>query len=376
MNDLALLVLEDGTVFEGEALGAVGVTTGEAVFTTGMTGYQETLTDPSYHRQIVVQTAVHIGNTGMNDEDGESEKIWVAGYVMKERPRAASSWRSKRELVDELERSSIVGICEVDTRAITMRLREVGAMRAGIFSGSAATSPLNELLAQVRESPQMIGSSLTEEVSSEEMRRIPANIVGDELDLGLRVAALDLGIKQGITDQLTERGVEVVVLPADTSLTQILELGANGVLLSNGPGDPAAADQMVETVKTLLEKRVPLFGVCFGNQLLGRALGLETYKLLYGHRGLNLPVQDTFTKKVEITAHNHGFAVAAPIGESFDTEFGKARVSHICLNDSVVEGLECLQVPAFSVQYHPEANAGPHDSAHLFDRFVASMSVK
>jgi carbamoyl-phosphate synthase small subunit len=366
-----VLVLEDGTTFSGESIGAIGVTTGEAVFTTGMTGYQETLTDPSYHRQIVVQTAVHIGNTGLNDEDNESEKIWVAGYVMRETPRPASSWRAKRDLEDQLIDSGVVGIGEVDTRAITKKLRDAGAMRAGVFSGTDAARPLSDLLTQVRATPAMSGCSLSGEVSR-----------GDVLTLSpasakrFRVLALDAGIKQGIVDQLLNRGVEVLVAPAETTLAEIKSFEPDGVMLSNGPGDPATADDMVEVVKGLLADEIPTFGVCFGNQLLGRALGLETYKLLYGHRGLNLPVRNTRTNKVEITTHNHGFAVRAPIEGGFETDFGRARVSHVCLNDDVVEGLVCESVPAFSVQYHPEANAGPHDSAYLFDDFLSLLTSK
>ena len=361
-------MLEDGTVFEGEAVGAVGETTGEAVFTTGMTGYQETLTDPSYHRQIVVQTAVHIGNTGMNDEDAESSRIWVAGYVMRERPRSASNWRSKRELVKDLVDSDVVGICEVDTRAITMKLRDSGAMRAGVFSGAATDASLEALIAKVRATTPMAGCSLSEEVSRGDVLQVKP-----QGPPRFRVAALDLGIKQGIVDQLVARDIEVLVVPAHTTSDELAEMRVDGVMLSNGPGDPSTAAAMVETVRDLLSRHTPIFGVCFGNQLLGRALGLETYKLLYGHRGLNLPVQNTVTGKVEITTHNHGFAVAAPLAGEFETDFGKARVSHICLNDDVVEGLECLRVPAFSVQYHPEANAGPHDAGYLFDDFVSLL---
>lgn len=360
-----MLVLEDGTIFEGEALGAIGETTGEAVFTTGMTGYQETLTDPSYHRQIVVQTAVHIGNTGMNAEDAESNKLWVAGYVMRERPRPASSWRATSQLTDDLVSQGVVGICEVDTRAITMKLRDGGAMRAGVFSGETLKLSVDELVARVRASTPMAGCDLSQEVSRQDVLKVSPT--GQP---HFRVAALDLGIKQGIVDQLISRGVEVLVMPVTTSATELAEVGIDGVMLSNGPGDPATADATVETVRDLLRRKTPVFGVCFGNQLLGRALGLNTYKLLYGHRGLNLPVQNTLTGKVEVTTHNHGFAVEAPLEGPFQTDFGPARVSHVCLNDDVVEGLVCLEVPAFSVQYHPEANAGPHDAAYLFDDFV------
>ena len=366
-----MLVLEDGTVFWGKSVGATGAATGEAVFTTGMTGYQETLTDPSYHRQIVVQTSVHIGNTGLNEEDDESEKIWVAGYVMRETPRASSSWRATRELEPSLAKSGVVAIGEVDTRAITKKLRNAGAMRAGIFSGAESAKPLAELLTRVRSTPPMNGCSLSAEVSRGDVLTLkPAG------ETRFRVVALDSGIKQGIVDQLLQRGVEVLVVPAETKFEEIRDLKPDGVMLSNGPGDPATANAMVEVVRGLLEAQMPTFGVCFGNQLLGRALGLETYKLLYGHRGLNLPVRNVRTNKVEITTHNHGFAVRAPISGQFETDFGPAFVSHVCLNDGVVEGLKCESVPAFAVQYHPEANAGPHDSAYLFDEFLSLLKAR
>lgn len=367
----AVLVLEDGTTFWGESVGALGATTGEAVFTTGMTGYQETLTDPSYHRQIVVQTSVHIGNTGLNEDDDESEKVWVAGYVMRETPRASSSWRATRELESSLIESGVVAIGEIDTRAVTKKLRDAGAMRAGIFSGPESTKSLDALLTRVRSTQPMTGCSLSAEVSRQDVLTLaPAG------PKQFRVLALDAGIKSGIVDQLLARGLEVSVVPAETTLAEIKDMAPDGVMLSNGPGDPATADAMVTVVRGLLESQIPTFGVCFGNQLLGRALGLETYKLLYGHRGLNLPVRNTRTNKVEITTHNHGFAVKAPLTGQFDTDFGKAYVSHVCLNDEVVEGLKCESVPAFAVQYHPEANAGPHDSAYLFDEFLSLLKAK
>ena len=363
----AVLVLEDGRVFRGRAYGAVGETFGEAVFSTGMTGYQETLTDPSYHRQVVVMTAPHVGNTGVNDEDAESDRIWVAGYVVRDPARVASNWRSRRSLDEELTRQGVVGISGIDTRALTRHLRERGAMRVGIFSGDPqALRDADLLLDRVRRSPQMAGADLAAEVATKEPYVVPA--IGPKR---FTVAALDLGIKGMTPQRMAERGIEVHVLPADATLEQVYAIGPDGVFLSNGPGDPATADLTVVT--GVLERRTPLFGICFGNQILGRALGFGTYKLKYGHRGINQPVRDRATGKVEITAHNHGFAVDAPLDRESDTPFGRARVSHVCLNDDVVEGLECLDVPAFSVQYHPEAAAGPHDAAYLFDRFVSSM---
>ena len=368
-RDPAVLVLEDGRWWRGQAYGARGSTVGEAVFATGMTGYQETLTDPSYHRQVVVMTAPHIGNTGVNDEDGESDRIWVAGYVVRDPARHASSWRSRRELVDDLIDQRVVGISGIDTRAVTRHLRERGAMRAGVFGGAAASRPIAELLAEVLASPLMAGSDLCGEVSTRRGYVVPAT--------GQRrftVAALDLGIKAMTPRRLAERGIEVHVLPAAAGIDDILAVGADGggpdgVFFSNGPGDPAAADRQVALLTEVLERRLPFFGICFGNQLLGRALGFGTYKLAYGHRGINQPVLDRSTGRVQVTAHNHGFAVDAPRDRVSQTGFGRVEVSHVCLNDGVVEGLRCLDIPAFSVQYHPEAAAGPHDAAHLFDRF-------
>ncbi|WP_274556034.1 glutamine-hydrolyzing carbamoyl-phosphate synthase small subunit [Streptomyces spiramyceticus] len=361
----AVLVLEDGRIFRGRAYGAVGETFGEAVFNTGMTGYQETLTDPSYHRQVVVMTAPHVGNTGVNDEDDESRKIWVAGYVVRDPARVPSNWRSRRSLDDELVQQGVVGISGIDTRALTRHLRERGAMRVGIFSGQALGDE-EALLARVKEAPQMVGASLAAEVATEEPYVVPA--VGAKK---FTVAAIDLGIK-GMTPRLmAERGIEVHVLPATASVEDVYALNPDGVFLSNGPGDPSTVDLTV--IKAVLERKTPLFGICFGNQILGRALGFGTYKLKYGHRGINQPVQDRTTGKVEVTAHNHGFAVDAPLDRVSETPFGRVEVSHICLNDDVVEGLQLLDQPAFSVQYHPEAAAGPHDAAYLFDRFVQLM---
>ena len=364
----ALLVLEDGTVFRGRSYGAVGETFGEAVFTTGMSGYQETITDPSYHRQVVVQTAPHIGNYGVNDDDAESRRIWVAGYVVRDPSRVSSNWRAQRTLDDDLVAQGIVGISDVDTRAITRHLRERGAMRVGVFSGEAATLPVADLLARVLASPEMVGAALADEVSTDAEEVIPA--VGEKR---FTVAAVDLGIKGATPRHMAERGIEVHILPSTTTPERLLEVGVDGVFFSNGPGDPATADHAVALVTAALEAKRPLFGICFGNQVLGRALGFGTYKLRYGHRGINVPVMDRLTGTVEITAQNHGFAVDAPIDRVSDTPFGRVEVSHVCLNDDVVEGLRCLDVPAFSVQYHPEAAAGPHDSAYLFDRFCDLM---
>jgi carbamoyl-phosphate synthase small subunit len=367
----ALLVLEDGRAFEGEAYGAVGQTFGEAVFCTAMTGYQETLTDPSYRGQVVVQTTPHIGNTGVNDEDPESRRIWVSGYVVRNPARRTSNWRADGDLADDLRDQGVVGISGIDTRALTLHLRERGAMRVGVFSGPAAESSRDELHRAVLASPQMAGANLTADVTTAQPYVVPA--VGTRR---FTVAAVDLGIKAMTPHRLAERGCEVHVLPAGTSVDELTALGADGVFFSNGPGDPATADHAVALMSWALSQQIPTFGICFGNQIFGRALGRTTYKLKYGHRGINQPVQDRTTGKVEISAHNHGFAVDAPLDQPFETPFGPAEVTHVCLNDDVVEGLRLIDAPAFSVQYHPEAAAGPHDSAYLFDRFVDLMGSR
>jgi carbamoyl-phosphate synthase small subunit len=370
----AVLALEDGTTMVGESFGAVGETFGEVVFSTGMTGYQETLTDPSYHRQVVVQTFPHIGNTGVNEEDPESARIWVAGYVVRDPAPRPSSWRASGGLREALVRDGVVGISGVDTRALTRRIREHGAMRVGV---STEVSDPTDLVDAVRRSPGMLGANLTADVTTPD-----AYVVDPEQGTEPRytVAALDLGIKRMTPRRMAQRGIRVVVLPASTTAEHVRDLAPDGVFLSNGPGDPATADVVVDTVRTLLAEEIPLFGICFGNQILGRALGLPTYKLRYGHRGINLPVQDRVPGlrhgKVEITAHNHGFAVQAP-ESPLTTDLGTTTVSHVCLNDDVVEGLQLTgsdgRVKAFSVQYHPEAAGGPHDAEYLFDRFVDLM---
>jgi carbamoyl-phosphate synthase small subunit len=359
----ALLVLEDGRTFRGEPYGAVGETVGEAVFATGMTGYQETLTDPSYHRQVVIMTAPHIGNTGVNDEDAESSRVQVAGYVVRDPARTPSSWRSTRSLQAELEQAGVVGVSGVDTRALTRHLRERGAMRVGL---SSVESDPEALLARVREAPGMTGADLAHEVSTREPYVVPADGRTRK-----KVAALDLGIKRMTPALMAKRGIETHVLPAWSTAADLLALDPDGVFISNGPGDPAATDGPVEAVREILAAGVPVFGICFGNQILGRALGFGTYKLRYGHRGINQPVRDNATGRVEVTAHNHGFAVDAP--PESDTGFGRVEVSHVNLNDGVVEGLRCLDRPAFGVQYHPEAAAGPHDAGYLFGRFEELM---
>ncbi len=380
----AVIVLEDGTSFVGYAYGSRGRALGEIVFSTGMTGYQETFTDPSYHRQIIVMTAPHIGNTGVNHEDPESDRIWAAGIVVRDPARRASNWRSTGELEDELGAQNIVGISDIDTRALTRHLRDRGVMRAGIFSGSALPegaaqknpAALQVLMEIVAAEPLMAGANLAREVSTPESYVIEA-----EGEAQVTVVAVDLGIKARTPQQLAARGARVVVVPQSVTLAQIEEIAPDGVFFSNGPGDPEAATEEVELLRAVLDAGYPFFGICFGNQLLGRALGYGTYKLDYGHRGVNQPVLDRSTGKVEITAHNHGFAVDAPIAEPSLAPFGNGKyghveVSHIGLNDDVVEGLRCLDIPAFSVQYHPEAAAGPHDASYLFDRFIDLMVAR
>ncbi|BDZ46974.1 glutamine-hydrolyzing carbamoyl-phosphate synthase small subunit [Naasia aerilata] len=365
-REKAVLVLEDGRRFSGQAYGARGRTFGEAVFATGMTGYQETITDPSYAGQIVLQTAPHIGNTGVNDEDPESSRIWVAGYVVRDPSRTVSNHRAVRSLDDDLETQGVVGISGIDTRAVTRHLRDKGAMRAGIFSGADADLEAHDQLGLVRESPEMTGSHLSTAVSTPVLYTVEATAerIGS-------VAIVDLGIKAATIRALAERGFDVHVVPESVTAEELFALDPSAVFYSNGPGDPGASDDHVELLRAVLRRGTPFFGICFGNQLLGRALGFGTYKLPFGHRGINQPVLDRRTGRVEITAHNHGFAVDAPLDGPVETPagFGRAEVTHVDLNDDVVEGIACLDIPAFSVQYHPEAAAGPHDSQYLFDRF-------
>ncbi len=366
----AYLVLDDGRIFEGKSWAKTGETFGEAVFSTGMTGYQETLTDPSYHKQIVVMTAPHIGNTGINDLDKESRKIWVSGFVVRNPSPITSNWRSNKSLEEELIDSGVVGIQGIDTRALTRHLRERGAMRVGIFSDTSLSR--EDMVVKVRKTSPMSGAYLAKDVTTEKSYVVspPAGV-----PTRFKVAAIDLGIKGATPKAMAELGIEVHVLPLMTSFEDIKKMNPDGVFLSNGPGDPAAMTDVVELVRNVLLDEIPFFGICFGHQILGRALGFETYKLPFGHRGINQPVIDLTTGKVEITAHNHGFAVAAPQEKEFTTVYGKGRVSHLSLNDSVVEGLEMISIPAFSVQYHPESAAGPHDAAYLFERFVQLMST-
>jgi carbamoyl-phosphate synthase small subunit len=405
----ALLVLEDGTTLRGTGFGADGETFGEMVFNTGMTGYQETLTDPSYCRQIVAMTAPHIGNTGVNDEDPESRQAWVSGYVVREPARLASSWRAQQNLDDYLKGQGVTGIAVRGTRLLTRRVRERGAMRAAI--STTETSP-ERLLDRVLASPEMTGADLARVVSTPE-----PYTVRPPGQARYRVVAVDLGIKASTPRNLAARDCEVLVVPATSSASDILACSPDGVFFSNGPGDPAAAGYAVDAMRGVLDAGVPVFGICLGSQILAQALGLGTYKLRYGHRGINQPVLDLATGRVYITSHNHGFAAALPGEEKgrepngpgephvsaetshaiapgvsaetsqpatwahvpprarqpFDTPYGPAVVSHVNLNDGVVEGLRLLERPVFSVQYHPEAAPGPHDAADHFDHFRAML---
>jgi carbamoyl-phosphate synthase small subunit len=363
----AFFVLDDGRIFEGKSWAATGKTFGEAVFQTGMTGYQETLTDPSYHKQVVVMTAPHIGNTGVNTFDNESSKYWVAGFVVRNPSTITSNWRSERDLESELISQGVVGIQGVDTRAITRHLRDRGAMKVGIFSDENLTR--EEMVIEVRKQSAMNGAYLSADVSTPTSYVVPAQ--GEKK---FTVAAIDLGIKGATPRAMSERGIEVHVMPYNATLEQILSVKPDGVFLSNGPGDPATMTDTIDLVREVLLEEIPIFGICFGHQILGRALGFETYKLQFGHRGINQPVLDKRSGKVEITAHNHGFALKAPTDSGFTTVFGPGQVTHICLNDGVVEGIELLERGAFSVQYHPEAAAGPHDASYLFDQFVEIMT--
>lgn len=371
----AVLVFEDGTRLDGRAYGARGQTLGEVVFSTGMTGYQETLTDPSYAGQIVLMTAPHIGNTGVNDADKESRKIWVDGFIVRDPARRVSNFRAERSLDDELEADGIVGISHVDTRAATRKIRSAGAMRAGIFSGDAYELTQDEQLKRVTEQDSMAGKNLSGEVTTPELYEKEATPGVEPVG---RIAVIDLGIKRSTVQFLADHGFHVLVLPASTGADEIRAHNVDALFYSNGPGDPAASDAQVNLLREFLHEGLPYFGICFGNQLLGRALGFETYKLPFGHRGINQPVVDTSTGKVEITAQNHGFAVDLDRNAVHESPegFGRVRVSHVSLNDNVVEGLECLDIPAFSVQYHPEAAAGPHDAFYLFDRFRKLVSKR
>jgi carbamoyl-phosphate synthase small subunit len=389
---VAMLVLEDGTTLRGTGFGAYGESFGEMVFNTGMTGYQETLTDPSYCGQIVAMTAPHIGNTGVNDEDAESHRIWVSGYVVREPARLASSWRAKRSLDVELKAQGITGIAIPGTRALTMRIREHGAMRAAV---SSVESDPRRLLERVLASPGMSGADLARIVTTPQPYTVSPP---DGTPTKFRVAAVDLGIKAATPRNMAERGMEVRVLPATSTANEILASSPDGVFFSNGPGDPAAAGYAVAAMRGVLDAGVPLFGICFGSQILSRAIGLDTYKLRYGHRGVNQPVMDLATGRVYITSHNHGFAAALPEGRMggreaplfaggswgvvppgvtapFDTPYGAATITHVNLNDGVVEGLRLLDRPAFAVQYHPEAAPGPHDAVDHFDQFAALMDT-
>jgi carbamoyl-phosphate synthase small subunit len=362
----ALLVLEDGTTLHGEGFGAEGETFGEMVFNTGMTGYQETLTDPSYCRQIVAMTAPHIGNTGVNAEDPESRRVWVSGYVVREPSPVASNWRATGELDGYLRAQGVTGIAVRGTRLLTRRVREAGAMRAAI---STVEHDPARLLDRVRDSPQMTGADLAREVTTAQPYTVPA--VGETR---FRVAAVDLGIKASTPRHMAARGCEVHVLPATATAADILAVAPDGVFFSNGPGDPMAATYALDAMRGVLDSGVPVFGICYGSQIMALALGLRTYKLRYGHRGVNQPVKDVATGRVYITSHNHGFAAELPGTDPFDTPYGPATVTHVNLNDGVVEGVRLLDRPVFSVQYHPEAAPGPHDAQDHFDQFCTLMS--
>ena len=362
----AFLVLDDGTIFEGDSFGDTGTTFGEIVFATGMTGYQETLTDPSYFNQVVVMTAPHIGNTGMNSQDEESRRIWVSGFVVRDPSPIDSNWRSEETLDEAMKRSGVVGISGVDTRAVTLHIRERGTMRVGIFSEVGLSR--EEMVTQVRNTPQMAGAYLADQVSVGQKEIVRPSGAPE-----FRIAALDLGIKSATPRNFAERNIETHIFPVTTDFATIERHGFDGVFLSNGPGDPATMVEVVATVRHILDANMPLFGICFGHQIFGRALGFDTYKLRFGHRGINQPVMNKLRDRVEITAHNHGFAVEAPAQGEFTTVYGAGMVSHFSLNDGVVEGIRLLDRPAFSVQYHPEAAAGPHDANYLFDDFLEML---
>ncbi len=388
----AMLALADGAWFEGRALGAEGETGGEVVFNTAMTGYQEVLTDPSYRGQIVTMTCPHIGNYGVTPEDSESNRIWAEGFVVKESSRLASNWRSKATLQEYLLAANIVAIEGVDTRALTRHLREKGA-QSGVIS-HIDLDP-GRLAEKARKAPSIIGRDLAATVTCERpytwtagtgdwapKLTLPDPAVTQAPKKSWRVVAYDFGVKQNILRRLVDVGCEVTVVPASTSAKDVLALNPQGLFLSNGPGDPEGVPYAMEALRGLIG-RLPIFGICLGHQLLGLTLGLPTYKLKFGHHGANHPVIDLRTRKVEITSQNHNFAVRFPIGQPeqrqempiVETPFGPVQLTHTSLNDGSVEGMRCLDHPVFSVQYHPEASPGPHDSAYLFAQFVALMET-
>jgi carbamoyl-phosphate synthase small subunit len=359
----ALLVLEDGEQFSGEAFGATGTATGEVVFNTSLTGYQEVLTDPSYHRQLVAMTTPHQGNYGTTQLDAEASKVQVGGFIVRSASRMYSNWRATGSLTDELARAGIVGIAEVDTRRLARHIRSAGAMRAGI---SSEIPDRGELLARVRKTPSMHGADLAREVTTDDIYDI------DVADARFHVVAYDFGIKRNILRLLTDAGCTVRVVPATTPAEQVLAWEPDGVFCSNGPGDPAAVTYGIEALRGVLAAGVSAFGICLGHQVLAHAVGATTYKLPFGHRGTNQPVRNVARETVEISTHNHGFAVDGDSLARAD-RFGRVSASHINLNDGVNEGLICHDVPAYSVQYHPEAAPGPHDARYLFTDFVELM---
>lgn len=364
----ALIALEDGRTFSGTGFGADGVQTGELVFNTSMTGYQEILTDPSYHKQIVALTVPHVGNTGINPHDVESDRVWVAGFVVRALSPVVSNWRSQRDLDGYLREHGVIGVSDVATRALVRHIREKGVMRAAIAHGEAAHDAA-ALVEVARQSPDMSGWNLVDDVTCAEPyhwteKSDPAWYTDHPYDpRGALIVAYDTGIKRNILRMMTDRGLRVTVVPAHTPASEVLAMQPAGVFLSNGPGDPAAVTGMIANTRALLGK-VPIFGICLGHQILALALGGTTEKMRFGHRGGNQPVKNLLTGVIEISAHNHGFAVTA------DSDLGGAEVTHINLNDSTIEGLRHVDLGAFSVQYHPEAAPGPHDSLYLFDEFV------
>lgn len=366
MTTRAHLVLADGTVFPGAAMGASGSTVGEAVFTTGMTGYQEVLTDPSYAGQLVTMTAPEIGNTGVNLEDQEAKAPALAGFIVHELSAVTSNWRANESLDAYLKRNKIVGITGVDTRTLTRHLRDNGSQMACI-----GTDDVKTLHDKAKSAPSMSGRDLTDLVTSKEIRSWTEGnglwkVSADRKGRTHHVVAIDFGVKDNILRCLVDVGCKVTVVPSRTTAEQVLALKPDGVFLSNGPGDPAAVTHGIATVRSLLGKK-PMFGICLGHQMLGLALGGSTYKLKFGHRGLNQPVQDLATGRVEVTTQNHGFCV------DLESLKGKCDMTHVHLNDGTCEGILHRESGAFSVQYHPEASAGPHDARYLFDRFVDNM---
>lgn len=372
MSQPAILILEDGTLFKGTAIGATGLSVGEVVFNTAMTGYQEILTDPSYAKQLVTLTYPHIGNTGTNDEDAESSNVWATGLIIRDLPILASSWRNQKSLQDYLKDNNILGIADIDTRKLTRILREKGAQAGAIMAGDIDEA---KALQAAKDFPGLKGMDLAKVVSQKEVTNWKDSTWTIEdgyqaaPELSYKVVAYDFGAKSNILRMLVERGCDLTVVPAETPAADVLAMNPDGVFLSNGPGDPEPCDYAIEAIKTILDKNIPIFGICLGHQLLGLASGAKTMKMKFGHHGANHPVKDLDNNRVMITSQNHGFAIDP------ETLPDTLKATHVSLFDGTSQGIHRTDKPAFSFQGHPEASPGPHDAAPLFDHFIELMQA-